>query len=577
MLDPISRLPRVLIAVLTIVSITLFLSYARISSTTYHSLLWPEPELFPADDEDLANIFSDIAPMCYGTSARPSMKAMPDPTVADLPPRYVPDPSGPTRRLVIVGDVHGQRAALERLLDEVRFDRASDHLVLAGDLTNKGPDSAGVVALAMELGAHAVRGNHDDRVLLARGALERDAHNRDQRYQHQHEQQQQASEAAASTVDLETKVFEKGQEGGEGEGEEGEAGYRNGEGEREDPKAAKEEYLAHEAALLLDRDDRAEVQTARSLSPEQVEWLSQLPIILNVGRIPYLSHDDDGNDENDNTDNKNKNQNKNNKPPKTTAPAAFENLVVVHAGLVPNVTLANQDPWAVMTMRTLVYPVDGERRAAVKKYLQDQAEKRNSGKLASMQAIDDDMVGGYTARIMAAQGLGDERDGRKGDEVALPSDGRDGTPWWEEWNRFQERLSLIQQQERQQEEGGGGEGGEKGQAARKKREGGEGKADDDNTEDAEDAAEGEQEQEQKGKERAAERSLKGMTVVYGHDAKSGLKVPDTYGNGKGYTYGLDSGCVYGKKLSALIIEARPEGIVHGITQVGCDKAVDPDY
>jgi hypothetical protein len=497
MLDPTPRLPRVLLAVLTIVSFTLFLSYTRISSTTY-SLLWPEPEPFPfANDTDLQAIFDDIGPMAYGTTSRPPMKGMPEKVIADLPPEYVPSWDGPTRRLVIVGDVHGQKAALEKLLDKIAFDRAADHLVLTGDMTNKGPDSAGVLDLAMELGAHAVRGNHDDRVLLARAALDRDSEDGQARAE--------AKAAAGGVVDLETKVYEMGQE--------------KEDGGQED---AKEEYLAQEAALLLDRTDRKEVVTARTLSPAQVEWLANLPIILNIGRIPPISRP-------------------NPSPAKgaTDAPApapAFENLVVVHAGLVPGVALPDQDPWAVMTMRTLVYPIDDERRAAVKKYLKDQAAKRDRGQVAAVQAVSDDMVDEYLQKIMELQGLssgGDGRDRAAAGDVALPTDGREGTAWWGEWNRFQERLA-----------GPGSrfaDGGEERRAA----------ADD-------------------------HHGLKGTTVVYGHDAKGGLKVPDSYGGGRGYTFGLDSGCVYGGKLSALVIEARPEGIVHAITQVKCKKAVEPD-
>lgn len=508
MLDPTPRLPRVLLAVLTIVSFTLFLSYTRISSTTY-SLLWPEPEPFPfANDTDLQTIFDDIGPMAYGTTSRPPMKGMPDKVIADLPPEYVPSWDGPTRRLVIVGDVHGQKAALEKLLDKVAFDRAADHLVLTGDMTNKGPDSAGVLALAMELGAHAVRGNHDDRVLLARAALDRDSE----------DGQARAEAKAAAAVDLETKVYEKGHE--------------KEDGGQED---AKEEYLAREAALLLDRTDRKEVVTARTLSPAQVEWLADLPIILNVGRIPPISR-----------------PNNPGGPAKGAADAApapapaFENLVVVHAGLVPGVALPDQDPWAVMTMRTLVYPVDDERRDAVKKYLKDQAAKRDRGKVAAVQAISDDMVDEYLQKIMELQGLsgggGDGRDRTAAGDVALPTDGREGTAWWGEWNRYQERLA------------GPGSRFADGEEERRRAAAGGGDDDDDHH----------------------HHGLKGTTVVYGHDAKGGLKVPDSYGGGRGYTYGLDSGCVYGGKLSALVIEARPEGIVHAITQVKCKKAVEPD-
>lgn len=39
-----------------------------------------------------------------------------------------------------------------------------------------------------------------------------------------------------------------------------------------------------------------------------------------------------------------------------------------------------------------------------------------------------------------------------------------------------------------------------------------------------------------------------MTVVYGHDSKTSLAISE-------FTKGLDSGCVKGEKLTALVIEA----------------------
>ena len=69
-----------------------------------------------------------------------------------------------TSRTLIVGDVHGCREELEDLLDESGWEDG-DELVLVGDLVAKGPDSLGVVRLARELEARAVRGNHDQHCL----------------------------------------------------------------------------------------------------------------------------------------------------------------------------------------------------------------------------------------------------------------------------------------------------------------------------------------------------------------------------------------------------------------------------
>lgn len=67
-------------------------------------------------------------------------------------------------RTLFIGDVHGCARELDALLEACAW-RPGERVVLVGDLVAKGPDSAGVVRRARELGALAVRGNHDEHVL----------------------------------------------------------------------------------------------------------------------------------------------------------------------------------------------------------------------------------------------------------------------------------------------------------------------------------------------------------------------------------------------------------------------------
>jgi hypothetical protein len=68
-------------------------------------------------------------------------------------------------RTVIVGDLHACTGELEKLLERIDFKPRSDRLVLVGDLVVRGPDPHGALALVKRLGARAVRGNHEDRLL----------------------------------------------------------------------------------------------------------------------------------------------------------------------------------------------------------------------------------------------------------------------------------------------------------------------------------------------------------------------------------------------------------------------------
>jgi len=75
-------------------------------------------------------------------------------------------------RTVIVGDVHGCSAELEELVGGFG-DHPETRWVFVGDLVARGPDSLGVLRRVRELGAQAVLGNHELRLLEVRRARSR--------------------------------------------------------------------------------------------------------------------------------------------------------------------------------------------------------------------------------------------------------------------------------------------------------------------------------------------------------------------------------------------------------------------
>lgn len=77
-------------------------------------------------------------------------------------------------RTIAIGDIHGEVHALRVVLEQLPPLAAGDHLVFLGDYLNRGPDSAGVVALLRDLQLRSaarvtcLRGNHEDAWLRVR-------------------------------------------------------------------------------------------------------------------------------------------------------------------------------------------------------------------------------------------------------------------------------------------------------------------------------------------------------------------------------------------------------------------------
>ncbi|EFQ34085.1 calcineurin-like phosphoesterase [Colletotrichum graminicola M1.001] len=361
--------------------------------------------------------------------------------IRDLDPILLPsaEPCASRRRLVIVGDVHGHLSKLKRLLRNIGFDKASgDHLVFTGDLINKGPDSPGVVQLAMDHGASAVRGNNEDRVLAANRLLR---------------------------IGRVPSVS----------GGDGRLPFENS-----------------SAPLPLDIPYAvsSDFVTATQLSNAQLAWLSSLPLMLRIG--PFRGA--------------------------VSPPWNAGSVVIVHGGLVPSLPLEEQDPWAVMNMRSLVLPSSESHpdfiREALAKGLRDRWCRRTAFQVTRDEKVD---TGVLSAAV--SEGNGERTKAPPGrTQAAIPIESEDGKPWRDAWNETHNSIETPSQR---------------------------------------------------------------TVVVYGHDARAGrqdqreIRIPKelqdkgVLGPWTRYAFGLDSGCAYGNELSAMVIEPSPEmdDIVHRIEQV----------
>jgi len=354
-----------------------------------------------------------------------------------------------TGRLIIVGDVHGHLPELKNLLEKVSYDKNNgDQLIFVGDLINKGPDSPGVVQLAIDLDALAIRGNNEDRVLAAYSAAKRgedeEIIERWNRFNAEAEKSEGEKAVLATT--------------------------------RDDLKALLREDLKPYMAA-------SDFGTAASLSEEQIKWLASQPLILRI-KLPREA---------------------------TTAPWNAGTLIVAHGGLVPQIPLEEQDPWAVMNMRGLVYPdSEADTPSAIKADMIKGAKSRVR-RYAAFQDASDDEIKAQLAKMADLVKNGEGFTGQHKDGlIGLPLESREGDWWIDAWNRWQNTIEDVE-----------------------------------------------------------ERSI----VVYGHDARVGLQVGKDDSAAR-YTFGLDSGCVYGKSLTALVIDRNDGGLKHEIAQVDAVKKAE---
>lgn len=130
------------------------------------NILWPWIEEERAAWDTFNTFNTNTSQALFGTNARPHLGGLIQ--TKDLDASLLPgsQKAGKSRRLIFIGDIHGCKNELLQLLEKVKFDEATDHIVSVGDIVTKGPDSLGVVDFLREKKASVVRGNHDDRVIL---------------------------------------------------------------------------------------------------------------------------------------------------------------------------------------------------------------------------------------------------------------------------------------------------------------------------------------------------------------------------------------------------------------------------
>ncbi|KAL8996810.1 MAG: hypothetical protein Q9169_003779 [Polycauliona sp. 2 TL-2023] len=176
----------------------------------------------------------------YGLNLRPAFKDMTQIQRWDTSLLSLGDA---TKRLIFIGDVHGCYDELVALLTEVTYSNQTDQLIFTGDLIAKGPASPAVVDFAMEQHASCVRGNHEDRMMLAYRDL---------------------NTHLGATPDPDGSTSAPPDPGGP--------------------------FIDTLNDKSFSHGDYMDGEYAKGLTTEQASYLASCPIVLDIGHIPRIGH-----------------------------------------------------------------------------------------------------------------------------------------------------------------------------------------------------------------------------------------------------------------------------------------------
>ena len=140
------------------------------------------------------------------------------------------------------------------LLSEVQFEVRTDHLVFAGDFISKGPSSSAVVDLAISAHASCVRGNHEDRVMLAYRDM----------YSHRLTKEQKEMRRGKASIPPAPGMPKSTRQNDD-----------------EIPNLVDESF---EHGNAMDRN------LAGILTTRQLDWVGKCPVILDIGQVNGMGH-----------------------------------------------------------------------------------------------------------------------------------------------------------------------------------------------------------------------------------------------------------------------------------------------